>query len=457
MIMDCLRLVDLSVILAAAISAYAARFAGSEATAPSQLSLVAIGLLISPYVLRQFGNYSPGRPSLIRTVRLVNAWAAVFACLLSLTFLSKTGQNVSRLWIGLWFAFGLLGLIAVRLGFDRLLQRWRRGGQLAAHIVVIGASDLAKRFADSLRSIGDPSVRLLGVFDDEHPTQDGSPSGSSPDGLAQLLEFARMHHIDHVIITLPWAAEDRLAALLKKLRCLPADILLAPNTRAPWITSCRLLNIGGAPFLHLVERPLTGWGYIAKAAEDRLLGSILLILASPLMLVIALMIKLDSPGAILFRQKRNGLNNSVIEILKFRTMRTEVNESGLGAVTQATRHDPRVTRVGRWLRQTSLDELPQLINVVCGQMSLVGPRPHAVVHNKHYERVIDTYVARYRVKPGITGWAQINGFRGETDTEDKMKLRIEHDLYYIDHWSIPLDAAIIIRTLLGGFFHRNAY
>jgi Undecaprenyl-phosphate glucose phosphotransferase len=207
--------------------------------------------------------------------------------------------------------------------------------------------------------------------------------------------------------------------------------------------------------LNVFEKPLAGWNYIVKILEDRVLAAGILVLIMPLLLLLAGLIKLDSRGPVLFRQKRYGFNNEVIDVFKFRSMYIDRCEDR--SVVQATKHDPRVTRIGRILRRTSLDELPQFLNVLMGSMSIVGPRPHAVAHNEQYSRLIDEYLARHRVKPGITGWAQVNGLRGETETLEKMEQRVRYDLYYIENWSLLFDIRIILRTLFVGFSHPNAY
>ena len=203
------------------------------------------------------------------------------------------------------------------------------------------------------------------------------------------------------------------------------------------------------------ERPLSGWSYIVKAIEDRTLALLILIMISPILLLIAILIRLDSPGPALFRQQRYGFNNNVFTVYKFRSMRNDAGDARGGR--QATRGDPRITRIGAFLRKSSLDELPQLFNVLQGDMSLVGPRPHAVAHNEEYAGIIDQYLGRHKVKPGITGWAQVHGLRGETDTPDKMEMRVQYDLYYIDNWSLWLDLKILVRTLFVGFVNQNAY
>jgi Undecaprenyl-phosphate glucose phosphotransferase len=271
----------------------------------------------------------------------------------------------------------------------------------------------------------------------------------------ELLAFARRNPIDQIIVALPWDAENRLLAWMKKLRSLPVDVRLCPDMIGFHLPHRQVTHVGGVPMLNVFEKPLAGWNYIVKIMEDRVLAAGILVLIMPLLLVICALIKLDSRGPVLFRQKRYGFNNEVIEVFKFRTMYVDGCDDQ--AVAQATKQDPRVTRVGRILRRTSLDELPQFLNVLSGTMSIVGPRPHAVAHNEQYSRLIDEYLARHRVKPGITGWAQVNGLRGETETLDKMEQRVRYDLYYIENWSLLFDIRIILRTLFVGFSHPNAY
>ena len=256
-------------------------------------------------------------------------------------------------------------------------------------------------------------------------------------------------------MALPSYAEERLLACIKKLRSLPVDVRLCPDRIGFHLPHRQVSHLGGLPLLNVFERPLAGWSYILKAMEDRVLAAGILVLIAPLFALIALAIRIDSRGPVLFRQKRYGFNNEVIEVFKFRTMYVDQCENT--EIRQATRDDPRVTRVGRFLRRTSLDELPQFINVLDGRMSIVGPRPHPISLNDQYARLIDEYLARHRVKPGITGWAQVNGLRGETETVEKMEQRVRYDLYYIENWSLLFDLRIILRTLFVGFNNPNAY
>jgi len=270
-----------------------------------------------------------------------------------------------------------------------------------------------------------------------------------------LLEYVRKNRVDEIIIALPWRAGAHLQAILMKLKSIAAEVKLCPDAVAFELPILGYDQVVGVPMLKVFERPLSGWGTLVKAAEDRVLAALFLLILSPLFLLIMLLIKLDSRGPVLFRQKRYGFNNDEFTVLKFRTMR--VGAVDAGTVPQARRRDPRVTRMGIFLRRTSLDELPQFVNVLRGEMSLVGPRPHAVAHNIEYANLIDEYLGRHRVKPGITGWAQVNGLRGETETPDLMRLRVQHDLYYIENWSLLFDLKVIFLTPFVGMINRNAY
>jgi Undecaprenyl-phosphate glucose phosphotransferase len=254
--------------------------------------------------------------------------------------------------------------------------------------------------------------------------------------------------------TKSWSRCPYLQDLIKKLKVLPNDVKLCPEYVGSTMPVRGVLPVAGIPMLSVLERPLSGWSLVLKNLEDRLVGAVLVALLSPLIGIIALAIKLDSPGPVFFRQRRYGFNNNAIVVWKFRTMLHRPDDESV--VPQATRNDPRVTRVGRFLRRSSLDELPQVFNVLRGEMSLVGPRPHAVAHNEQYAKIIDDYLSRHRVKPGITGWAQVNGLRGETDTPEKMRLRVQHDLYYIDNWSFWFDLKILALTPFAAI-NRNAY
>jgi Undecaprenyl-phosphate glucose phosphotransferase len=457
-----LRVADAAVVLLAATAAWITRFhddptkdLGIEAYA------TVLAVVLTIHILQAAGLYSFNQlTNLFSQIgRLLLAWAAVMLSLLALGFMTKMNREIaetSRLWVGLWFIYGFFGLFAVRMLLKHQIQRWQAGGRLIRNLVVLGAGEHGQRLLEHLSRHGSSAERIVGVFDDRHGRVPDFVSGFPVLGsVSDLLAFARTNPIDQVIVALPWDAENRLLAWMKKLRNLPVDVRLCPDMIGFHLPHHQFTHIGGVPMLNVFEKPLAGWSYIVKSMEDRVLAAAILVLILPLLLVLCALIKLDSRGPILFRQKRYGFNNEVIEVFKFRSMYIDRCEDL--AVPQATKDDPRVTRIGRILRRTSLDELPQFINVLRGTMSIVGPRPHAVAHNEQYSRLIDEYLARHRVKPGITGWAQVNGLRGETETLEKMEQRVRYDLYYIENWSLLFDIRIILRTLFVGFSHPNAY
>jgi Undecaprenyl-phosphate glucose phosphotransferase len=273
-----------------------------------------------------------------------------------------------------------------------------------------------------------------------------------------LIARVRRDHIDTIVIAIPKLTRRRLKHIMESLRDVPVDVRVCPNSVTLDLTSSGVSHIAGLPLLNAIDRPLTNWRSATKEVEDRILASIILLLISPVLLAVAALIKIDSPGPVLFRQKRYGYNNQLITVFKFRTMRQDQQDDMAGQLTQ--RNDPRITRIGAFLRRTSLDELPQFLNVLRGEMSIVGPRPHAISAKAGgvlYHDAVSHYAARHRVKPGITGWAQINGWRGTTDTVDQIEKRVEHDLYYIEHWSLWLDLKIIVLTVFKGFSGQNAY
>jgi Undecaprenyl-phosphate glucose phosphotransferase len=275
-----------------------------------------------------------------------------------------------------------------------------------------------------------------------------------------LVEFARRTRVDLVIFSLPIMAEGRILQMLKKLWVLPVDIRLSAHSNKLRFRPRSYSYLGNVPVLDVVDRPITDWDVVMKYLFDKIVGGLALICAAPLMLLVAIAIKLDSRGPVFFKQRRHGFNNELVEVYKFRSLRADMTDHSVQK--SVTKDDPRVTRVGRFIRKTSIDELPQLINVVFkGNLSLVGPRPHALqakAADRLYDEVVDGYFARHRVKPGITGWAQINGWRGETDTQEKIQHRVEHDLYYIENWSVLFDLYIVLMTPIRMLARReNAY
>jgi Undecaprenyl-phosphate glucose phosphotransferase len=394
-------------------------------------------------------------------MRLASAWSAVFLIVIAASFFAKASGQFSRLWLGGFYVLGLLGLIAFRYALFLLVRRWTREGRLDRRTVVVGIDANGESLIRSLASQRDSDVRVIGAFDDRGDERSAASCGgvSKLGTVDDLVEFARHTRVDLVIFSLPISAENRILQMLKKLWVLPVDIRLAAHSNKLRFRPRSYSFIGSVPVIDIFDRPIADWDVVMKWLFDKIVGSLALICVLPFMLFIAVAIKLDSKGPVLFRQRRYGFNNELIEVFKFRSMYVE--ETDATAQKLVTKNDPRVTRVGRFIRKTSLDELPQLFNVVfAGNLSLVGPRPHAVhakAENRVYDEAVDGYFARHRVKPGITGWAQINGWRGETDSQEKIQRRVEYDLYYIENWSILFDIYILARTPLALIRGESAY
>jgi Undecaprenyl-phosphate glucose phosphotransferase len=392
--------------------------------------------------------------------RLASAWSVVFLITIGATFFAKAGDQFSRVWLGAFYVVGLMTLLAFRKLLFALVRNWTRQGRLDRRTVIVGADANGDMLLKSLALQRDSDVRIVGTFDDRGERAETAAGGIQKLGTVDdLVEFARRTRIDLVIFSLPISAESRILQMLKKLWVLPVDIRLAAHSNKLRFRPRAYSYIGGVPVLDVLDKPITDWDVVMKWLFDKVVGSLMLIALLPLMLVTALAVRLDSRGPVLFKQKRFGFNNELIEVYKFRSM--YVDQCDTHAAKLVEKGDPRVTRVGRFIRKTSLDELPQLFNVVFrGDLSLVGPRPHAVhakAENRLYDDAVDGYFARHRVKPGITGWAQVNGWRGETDTHEKIQQRVEHDLYYIENWSVLFDLYILAKTPFALVRTKNAY
>ncbi len=348
----------------------------------------------------------------------------------------------------------VLQWVGVAIG-QSALRRLAAEPQNRHTAVVIGAGPLGVKVAKALHEAHEQGVDFVGYFDDR--TDERLHAEATPLRVGSLKDaatFIRAHSIREVYITLPLGSQPRIVELLEQLQGTTASIFFVPDVFGISIIQGRLQDLNGVPVVGICETPFTGTNDLVKRVSDIVLASIILILISPVLLAIAAGVKLSSPGPAIFRQKRNGLDGGEIVVYKFRSMRAMDNGS---VVKQATKADPRITRFGAFIRRTSLDELPQFINVLQGRMSIVGPRPHAVAHNEQYRQLIKAYMVRHKVRPGITGWAQVNGHRGETDTIEKMQARVEYDLEYLRNWSLGLDLQIIARTIKLVFFDRNAY
>jgi len=402
------------------------------------------------------------RGQLRQMTRMMSAWAFVFMLFTAASFLGKFGGEVSRLWLSAFFVTGLGALVIERFFLRALVRRWARQGRLDRRTIIVGSDRNGEELVEALKAQEDSDIEILGVFDDRNDSRALDTCAGSPKlgKVDDIIEFARRTRVDLVLFALPISAETRILDMLKKLWVLPVDIRLSAHTNKLRFRPRSYSYVGKIPTLDVFEAPITDWDLVMKWLFDHVVGAAVLLLALPAMALIALAIKIDSPGPVLFRQKRFGFNNERIDVFKFRSLFHDQADPLASKVV--TKNDSRVTRVGRFIRKTSLDELPQLFNVVFkSNLSLVGPRPHAVqgkFQSRLFDEAVDGYFARHRVKPGITGWAQINGWRGEVDSEEKIQKRVEFDLYYIENWSVLFDLYILLKTPLALITkHDNAY
>jgi Undecaprenyl-phosphate glucose phosphotransferase len=395
-----------------------------------------------------------------QTGRILFSWLGVFAVLTLIGFFLKISSEFSRVWFGTWFVGGVLALVSLRFVLAKFIRKWARNGRMERRALIVGGGKTAESLIRSIEMQPENDIRICGIFDDRDdvrspPVIAGYPKLGTID---ELIEFARIARIDMLIVAMPLTAEARVLTLLKRLWVLPVDIRLSAHSNKLHFRPRSYSHIGSVPMLDIFDRPINDWDSVAKRAFDIFFSLIGIVLLSPIMLITAIAIKLDSPGPILFRQKRHGFNNEVIDVLKFRSMYTDQSDALARKVV--TKGDPRVTRIGRFIRKASIDELPQFFNALRGDLSLVGPRPHAVyaqTQERMFSDVVEGYFARHRVKPGVTGWAQINGWRGEIDEDEKIMKRTEFDLYYIENWSLMFDLKILFLTPVRLLNTENAY
>jgi putative colanic acid biosysnthesis UDP-glucose lipid carrier transferase len=431
------------------------------------LLLLAIGMW---FAYDQFGVYRSNSSFARKALTLFKAWSLAFAFLLLVGFATKQTETYSRLLLGQLFVAGYL-LQAFLHFFSREVQtRFMRRAVPAENVLIIGTGKLARYLQYKVG--GNPWLNQNVVGCLELPADDHRRSHTTTTTLYQGSDFASLkepnvigtldemlmiidrHEVRTVYFAIPLGDSDRIEDMYFQLLDRHVAVHWVPDIFSLLLVNHSVREMAGLPLLTLSETPLTGTRLLLKSAEDFVLASLILLLILPLLLVIAIAIKLDSRGPVFFRQARKGWSGKTFHIWKFRSMFVHKHEAGM--VQQATRNDPRITRVGAFLRKTSLDELPQVFNVLQGEMSLVGPRPHAVQHDAEYSQRIDSYLARHNIKPGITGLAQVRGFRGETNEIDSMQQRIEADIEYINNWSLWLDLTILVRTL-GALTGKNAY
>lgn len=421
------------------------------------LSLAIITFLISFTIFKEINLQSMLRSGGFsgHTKNLLVGWLLLLAILLFLGYATKSSEEFSRRAIITWFVVTPIILLIAYAIFKIIFLYFFSSDKYSRSAIIVGMNQLGKNLSQEIVSEKNLNLSLKGYFDDRSPTRVNKTNKENFLGkLNEISEYVKNNKIDFIYITLPMVQEKRILNLLDELRDTTASIYFVPDLFIFDLIQARIDDINGIPLLAVCESPFYGITGLLKRVSDFIFSSIIIVLITPILIFIAIAIKITSPGPIIFKQRRYGLDSEEIIVYKFRTMR--VTEDG-ETVKQAQKDDPRITKLGAFLRKTSLDELPQFINVIQGRMSVVGPRPHAVAHNEEYRKLVKGYMIRHKVKPGITGWAQVNGLRGETDTVDKMKARIEYDLDYLRHWSLGLDTMIILRTISVLFRDRNAY
>ena len=407
-------------------------------------------------LLRRDGYYEfEALLSSSRSMRaVVSRWALIVLGLIAFGFALKLSEHFSRFWLFSWTGVVAVSLVSARvIAAAALREAVKKGGVFSRRVAIVGATKLGERFAEHA---GNPerAISVVGIFSAGPEDAANAPSIEIAGDLRALERAARAGEVDDVVIALSRLSNDQMNSLINRLATLPVSLAISPNMH--WLDheGGEVVKLGGAPLLTLYRRPLEGWGGVMKTIEDYLVGIPAFLVLAPVIIAIAIAIKLERKGPILFKQQRHGFNHKVFRIYKFRTM--TVAEDG-ETITQATEDDARITKLGAFLRRYSLDELPQLINVLKGDMSLVGPRPHALAHNHQYAQTIENYSGRHKVKPGMTGWAQVNGYRGETSENEHMAERVRYDLEYVDNWSLWFDFKILVLTFAAVLFPKNAY
>lgn len=448
------RLIDLVVIqlmLLLAIYSYSLSYTKEY----FELSLIAsIGFF---FTAESFTLYRSWRAGFFKEIVFYSFIAWFMGAVLVITFLffTKQSEGFSRVTVGIWFVSTFFMLILWRYAFNKFLAKIRAKGLNTRSVAIIGVTKSAKRLAQQILEHPETGYRLTAIFDDRMPdridaTYHAWLKGSIEEGVDQ----AKNNEFDAVYIALPMTAESRIKCILQRLGDTTANVQIIPDLFIYTLMQASMSHVGDIQTISVYDNPMVGGNAALKRLEDIVLSSIILTLIFIPLIVIAVAVKFTSKGPVIFKQNRYGLDGKKIKVWKFRSMTVTENSD---VVTQATKGDTRITPLGAFLRRTSLDELPQFINVLQGRMSVVGPRPHAVAHNESYRKSVDYYMLRHKVRPGITGWAQVNGWRGETDTIDKMEMRIKFDLEYIRNWTLWLDVKIVTFTIFKSFNDKNAY
>ena len=432
-----------------------------DAATPSAAGFFTLFLsFVCLFLLRSFGLYEFRNlaSALFATAKSWITTAAVGIVLYQ--YSSWIDLGLTNGWIKIWFGLTALYFILSRSFIQIWIRPIVKHGHERQRIAIVGGGKAAEEAISTLEHSQKLDIEIVGLFDDrfDNRSPESVRKHKKIGKIDDLADYARSNRVDLIIVAIPLSAEQRLLQILKRLWQLPVDIRVSGQAAALKLSPRAYTYLGDLPLLSLFDRPLNSWDQFMKDTLDRVIALAAIVVLSPVMLIVALAVRMESKGPVIFRQNRFGFNNELVQVFKFRSMYTDMSDASASKLV--TKGDPRVTKVGRIIRKTSLDELPQLINVLQGQLSLVGPRPHATqakAAGTLYDEVIDGYFARHKVKPGITGWAQINGWRGETDTYEKLEQRVKHDLDYIDRWSLGLDLYILVKTPMALLKSENAY
>ncbi|NRA70368.1 MAG: undecaprenyl-phosphate glucose phosphotransferase [Gammaproteobacteria bacterium] len=448
------RLIDLSVLICSL--PFVAMFYGTSIDREYLVAALTVSVIFL-YMAESMALYRSWRVGRLSQMVLIS-WGCIcvsFFALLALSFLFKESESFSRVIMVLWFVSTLLGSLLWRAAQRQYIKSRRRAGHNIKKVAIVGATEVGESLLGEIMSRDELGFKMMGIYEDRHPDRAFGDLSNKIKGKVQAaIKMARDGELDTLFIALPLKADRRIADILRLVGDTTVDVHIIPDFLMSNLVHARIGHVGEIDTLSVFESPYLGAKQWLKRSEDVVVGTLILALILVPMLFIAAGIKLTSKGPVLFKQRRYGLRGEEIEVWKFRSMTVMENSD---VVVQATKSDVRITPFGGFLRRTSLDELPQFFNVLGGSMSIVGPRPHAVAHNEEYRSQVQFYMLRHKVKPGITGWAQINGWRGETDTLYKMEKRVEFDLQYIKHWSVWFDIKIIFMTIFKGFVNKNAY
>lgn len=453
-----MRLLDAGCVMLAGYLATVCRWGTWMPPQNDYFAAVAIETAVVVLVFDYFGMYRSWRGRRkgeeVWLLLALTSLAAVLVVVLGF-FGSKTAEY-SRLWTLAWWGFTVGFLVVYRMMLRGFLSWLRHQGLDGKTVLLVVGNHAGVSVERALQEAAWAGMQVIGWVDDRPEDQKAqSPVSLCLGSVAQLMPAIEARRVDHVWLVYDFKQQDRICQVQALLQNALCDITLVPNLADFHLLNHKVAEVAGLSVLHLSRSPMEGPNRIIKAIEDKIIATIMLVGVSPALVVVAVAVKLSSRGPILFVQERHGWNGQIIRVYKFRSMR--LHQDAPGQVTQATRNDSRLTPVGAFLRRTSIDELPQLINVLQGRLSVVGPRPHALAHNEQYKDLVDDYMKRHRVKPGITGWAQMHGFRGETDTLEKMQKRVEYDLWYIQNWSLGLDLKIVWWSCFHGFVQKNAH